>query len=91
MGQVINQARQYQWGQPLFQLGMLEAIPSTSPRTKYHITCMAGRRGAKRAQIHAQKIEMMTKRIVLQTNVQLNEPPRSMFEPPANFKINVRK
>jgi hypothetical protein len=24
-------------------------------------------------------------------NVQLNEPPRSMFEPPANFKINVRK
>jgi hypothetical protein len=25
------------------------------------------------------------------TNVQLNEPPRSMFEPPAGFKVNERK
>jgi hypothetical protein len=25
------------------------------------------------------------------TNVQLSEPPRSLFEPPANFKVNVSK
>jgi hypothetical protein len=25
------------------------------------------------------------------TNLQLSEPPRSLFEPPANFKVNVPK
>ncbi len=64
-GQVSSQDNQYQCGQPLLQLGMVETTPITSPRRKNQRTCLAARPGAKRAQSQAQKIEMSTKSAVL--------------------------
>ena len=65
MGQVSSHEIQYQWGQPLDQLGMVAPRPITSPRIKNQRTCVAGRRGANRAQTQAQRIEITTKKAVL--------------------------
>src|ERR1700688_31467 len=66
-GQVSSQDNQYQCGQPLLQLGIVAAMPMTSPTIKNQSTCRAARPGAKRAQSHAQSIEMTTKNAVLAT------------------------
>src|SRR6266404_7410398 len=64
-GQVSSHASQYQCGHPLFQLGMVAARPITSPKRKNQSTCRAAVGGAKRAQTHAQNIEITTKHAVL--------------------------
>ena len=65
MGQARSQEIQYQCGQPLDQLGMVKPRPIASPRAKNQRTCLAGLRGAKRAQSQAQKMETTTKQAVL--------------------------
>ena len=65
MGHVRSHESQYQCGHPLDQLGMMAAIPITSPRMKNHSTCLEGRFGAKRAHIQAQRMEITTKKAVL--------------------------
>src|SRR5664280_47373 len=64
-GQVSSHDSQYQCGQPLLQLGTVAARPMTSPRMKNQSTWRAALSGAKRAQIHAQRIETTTKQAVL--------------------------
>ena len=60
-----SQDSQYQCGQPLLQLGIVAAMPMTSPRTKNQSTCRLARLGAKRAQSQAQRIETSTNNAVL--------------------------
>ena len=65
IGQVSSHDNQYQCGQPLLQLGMIEAMPITSPMMKNQSTWPPARRGATRAHSQAQKIELTTNRPVL--------------------------
>src|SRR5271165_6876144 len=64
-GQVSSQDNQYKCGQPLLQLGIIAAIPITSPMMKNQSTCRAGRFGAKRAHTQAHRMETTTKNAVL--------------------------
>src|ERR1035438_3977769 len=64
-GQVSSQDNQYQCGQPLLQFGIVAPMPITSPMMKNQRTCRPARRGAKRAQSQAQRIETATKNAVL--------------------------
>ena len=54
IGHVSSQESQNQWGNPLFQFGIVNARPMTSPRMKNQRTWRPGRFGAKRAHTQAQ-------------------------------------
>src|SRR3954452_7183851 len=84
-GHVSNHDSQYQCGQPLLQLGIIAATPITSPTTKNQSTCRPARPGAKRAQIHAHRIEMTTKNAVLAIRGAL-EGIRSFTKSPGNSR-----
>jgi hypothetical protein len=82
-GQVRSQDNQYQCGHPLLQLGIVAAMPIASPTTKNQSTCCADRLGAKRAQSHAQRIEMTTKKAVLAMSAEL-DGVRPLTKSPGN-------
>src|SRR5215469_10942156 len=71
-GHISSQDTQYQCGQPLFQLGIVAAMPMTSPTIKNQSTCRLGRDGASRAQSHAQRVEMTRKSAVLASRGELD-------------------
>src|SRR5215469_11756277 len=60
MGQQSSPDNQYQCGQPLLPLGIVAAIPITSPRIKNQSTCRSARPGAKGAPSQAKKMEITT-------------------------------
>src|ERR1700722_11852795 len=82
-GQVRSQDSQYQCGQSLLQLGIVAAMPITSPMIKNQSTCRAARPGAKRAQSQAQRIETTTKSAVLAMSA-LSEGTRPLTKSPGN-------
>ena len=85
IGHVISHESQYQWGQPLLQLGMMAAIPMTSPSTKNQKTCFAAGLGAKRAQTQAHRIETTTKNAVLANRAVL-DGMRPFSKSPGNIR-----
>src|SRR5207245_1975091 len=83
IGQATNHDSQYQCGQPLFQFGIVAPIPIASPRTKNQSTWRVARPGAKRAQSHAQKIEITMKNVALAIRAEF-EGTRPLTKSPGN-------